>query len=195
MQQVVVRKQGRMDYCSWSSRVLTLDPAAGVLLLSKKGNADRIAYHAMQPMCIEVWPYYNSKYVEEGFDSLPAKLTLRLAGCAFPRPQSKRGRRVLNSAGMDFDEAWVLRFTSLQQLCSAVMALEQLTHQQSRDTSDGSFGEQLKTDVCAVLPGTAEQLLRPIRAAWDIECVKTEEKARRARILESTGKDPLEMYR
>lgn len=169
MQQVIVRKQGRMDYDSWSSRVLTLDPAAGVLLLSKKGKPDNIAHHAMQPVCIEIWPFYDSKYVEEDFNSLPAKLTIRLAGSAFPKARSRRGGRVsrlLNSAGTDFDEAWVLRFTSLQELESAVKALERLTHLQSREVSDTSFGDGLKSDGCAVLPRSAEELLKPISKAW-----------------------------
>lgn len=172
MQQVIVRKQGRLQYSNWSSRVLTLDPVAGVLLLSKKGSPEKVDYHAMQPTHIEFWPHYDKKYVEEDFDSLPAKMTVRLAGCAYPATplgNKKRPALVVNSAGTESAEAWVLRFTSLKTLREALVALEQLTRLRSSETSDNSFGDVGKTEPCPQLPVSAKELYCPIVRAWLLE--------------------------
>ncbi|KPA74446.1 hypothetical protein ABB37_09132 [Leptomonas pyrrhocoris] len=179
MQQVIVRKQGRYDYSHWSSRVLTLVPVTGMLQLSKKGSPNQIDYHAMQPTRIEVWPHYDRKYVEEDFDSLSAKLTIRLVGSAFPNTaaaSSRRVSRMVNSAGVGCDEAWVLRFTSLGALEEALLALEKLTQLHSCETSDGSFGDATKAEPCAQLPMSAKELFDPIRRAWLQEQWKKQDK-------------------
>lgn len=128
MPQFVVRKQGRLNYNSWSTRVLTVDLDNGIVMLSRKGVPLALGYHAMRSTKVQTWPHLNRKYVEEDFKSGAAKLTLRLTGT---HGNCKAGRLPVrlprwNSAGTQHDEAWVLRFMSFDDLEQALADIAQL---------------------------------------------------------------------
>ncbi|KAK7201510.1 hypothetical protein NESM_000214800 [Novymonas esmeraldas] len=174
MPEFVVRKQGRLNYSSWSTRVLTLDIATGVVKLSRKGHPESTDHHAMYVTSTQMWPHYNRMYVEEGFDSLPAKLTIRLRGLhGKDRDQPRWKLLHVNSAGIASDEAWVLRFTSFGDFQHALLTLAHFHHhhpsQSDSPCSGGATTPSVSSGSVSPSSRVPVQVLKellPIRQAW-----------------------------
>lgn len=84
--QISCEKQGRDDTSSWSTRVLTVDPATGTLTISRHHHTNNVFYHSVQVKEIQQWPHFPRTTIDEAFESLHAKRTLCVLGREVPVP-------------------------------------------------------------------------------------------------------------
>ncbi|KAK7201506.1 hypothetical protein NESM_000214400 [Novymonas esmeraldas] len=78
--QLVVRKQGAYEHGRWSTRILTIDIDAGTASVSRKNDPAASSDRCLHVQHVQMWPRYNASGIESRYDSLKAKMTLRITG-------------------------------------------------------------------------------------------------------------------
>ncbi|KAG5497693.1 hypothetical protein JKF63_03959 [Porcisia hertigi] len=86
-----VLKQGSLDRGSWTQRVLTIDTQSNTVTISRKGHPDYVLYHSIEVMHVQMWPRYRASEMAGRFNSLNAKLTLRVFGKPVSVPEISVG--------------------------------------------------------------------------------------------------------
>lgn len=81
---IAVRKQGLYERGRWSTRILTIDVETSTLCMSRKSCPEDVAYHSMEVHSVQMWPRYTPDCIESRFDSLKAKMVLRITGTLSP---------------------------------------------------------------------------------------------------------------
>ncbi|GET91251.1 hypothetical protein, unknown function [Leishmania tarentolae] len=85
--QFSVLKQGSLEQGSWSQRVLTIDTKSNTVTISRKHHAEHVFYHSLEVVYVQMWPRYKASELGGHFNSLKAKMTLRIFGKQVPVPK------------------------------------------------------------------------------------------------------------
>jgi hypothetical protein len=148
MEQVVVEKRGSYSRRHWTQRVLSLFTHLGVVAISQDGHVENNYHKCVHVTSVQMWPHYKKSHVREDFDSMEAKLTIRVKGFAV-----RVGDRVVNraegpvhvysytqrNAAVDMC-AWMLRFATYADLERTVHLFEAIRAptSQSKMQTDGT---------------------------------------------------------
>lgn len=84
--QFAVRKQGSIASGSWSTRTLTVDTDTATATLSRHNHPNNVLYHSMEVKVVQMWPRFVPDVIDDDYNSLKAKLTLRIMGREVPVP-------------------------------------------------------------------------------------------------------------
>lgn len=148
MEQIAVEKQGSWNHRRWSQRVLSLSTLLGIAAITADGNVDDAAHRkCLHVTQVQLWPHYSRRHVREDFDSMAAKLTLRVKGGAV-----RLGERTVQRAdgplrvysytqrnAAAFQHSWMLRFATFADLERAVHLFQAIRiHHPVRSRSDAS---------------------------------------------------------
>ncbi|CBZ29302.1 hypothetical protein, unknown function [Leishmania mexicana MHOM/GT/2001/U1103] len=85
--QFSVLKQGSLDAGSWTERVLTIDTKSDTVTISRKHHPEHVFYHSLEVAHAQMWPRYKASEISGRFNSLKAKMTLRIFGKQVPVPK------------------------------------------------------------------------------------------------------------
>ncbi|KAG5471467.1 hypothetical protein LSCM1_01556 [Leishmania martiniquensis] len=85
--QFSVLKQGSLESGSWTQRVLTIDTASDTVTISRKHHPEHVLYHSLEVVHVQMWPRYKASEMAGHFNSLKAKMTLRIFGKQVPVPK------------------------------------------------------------------------------------------------------------
>ncbi|AIO00815.1 hypothetical protein LPMP_312280 [Leishmania panamensis] len=85
--QFAVLKQGALESGSWTQRVLTIDTTTDTVTISRKQHSKNLFYHSLEVLHVQMWPRYKACEVAPQFNSLKAKMTLRIFGKQVPVPK------------------------------------------------------------------------------------------------------------
>ncbi|KAK7201507.1 hypothetical protein NESM_000214500 [Novymonas esmeraldas] len=85
--QFVVLKQGSIESGNWTQRVLTIDTKSNTVTISRKQHPSDVLYHSLEVVRVQTWPRYKASDMAGQFNSLKAKMTLRIFGKQVPVPK------------------------------------------------------------------------------------------------------------
>ncbi|KAG5495986.1 hypothetical protein JIQ42_02870 [Leishmania sp. Namibia] len=85
--QFSVLKRGSLESGSWTQRVLTIDTASDTVTISRKHHPEHVLYHSLEVVHVQMWPRYKASEMAGHFNSLKAKMTLRIFGRQVPVPK------------------------------------------------------------------------------------------------------------
>lgn len=85
--QISVLKQGSLESGSWTQRVLTIDTSSNTVTISRKNHPEQVFYHSLEVVRVQMWPRYKASEMVGQFNSMKAKLTLRIFGKQVPVPK------------------------------------------------------------------------------------------------------------
>ncbi|AYU81458.1 hypothetical protein CGC20_2905 [Leishmania donovani] len=85
--QFSVLKQGSLEPGSWTQRVLTIDTKSDTVTISRKHHPEHVFYHSLEVAHVQMWPRYRASEISGHFNSLKAKMTLRIFGKQVPVPK------------------------------------------------------------------------------------------------------------
>lgn len=130
MEQIVVEKRGRWKTHHWSQRLLSLSALLGVATLSQRGHVEDCHRKCLHVSAVQMWPHYDPKHLHGDFNSMEAKLTLRVRGSAVrlgervvQRGPGEPAQNVFHYTQRNCSSdvrAWMLRFATFADLEKAV---------------------------------------------------------------------------
>ncbi|KAK7201509.1 hypothetical protein NESM_000214700 [Novymonas esmeraldas] len=131
MEEFAVLKQGRWRTANWTARVLSIHSRLGLAAITARDNAGDTLHHGMRVTSVVIWPLYGEKRIKESFDSMEARLTVRVTGVAATvRPRGTDGgtdavpHYTYTSTGAKSDmQTWMLRFLNYDDLERALRLL------------------------------------------------------------------------
>lgn len=134
MEQIEVELRGSINPWNWSPRMFSISAPHGVVAISRKGHPEAWAHHCLHVTAVQLWPHYKKKHIHKHFDSMEAKLTLRIYGTevrlveavagASAVPQQQRPVRFTQRGFHPYGHAWMVRFFSYECLERAVNVLK-----------------------------------------------------------------------
>lgn len=146
-------KRGSWRRRHWSQRVLSVFTTVGVAGISQQGHAKECRRTCIRVTRVQMWPHYKRNHVRLHFESMEAKLTLRVMGFAV-----LLGERVVDRTGgpqhvyhytqrnsASDERAWMLQFATFADLEKAVRLFQAMrTHPHSSKATEG-LQEAVKT--------------------------------------------------
>lgn len=84
--QFAVRKQGTVASGSWSTRTLTIDTDTCTVTVSRHNHPNNVLYHSLEVKVVQMWPRFRPDMLDDDYQSLKAKMTLRIVGKEVPVP-------------------------------------------------------------------------------------------------------------
>lgn len=133
MDQFTIQLRGSINPWRWSERVFSIFPRLDVVSLSAAHHPEKWSHRSLRVTNVQLWPHYNRRHVRLHFDSMEAKLTLRVCGDAVQLRSSEVHRHGRTSSELGFQQsnsrpkscAWMVRFSTFQSLEKAVRLLAQ----------------------------------------------------------------------
>lgn len=98
--QLPCRKQGIFEQGNWSARVVTVDPAAGTIAISRKHKPNVLFHHAMEVRRVQMYPHFSRDHIVGNYHSLyKSQLALRIVGVEI-HPSRMRKAEESNAAAI-----------------------------------------------------------------------------------------------
>ncbi|KPA74434.1 hypothetical protein ABB37_09126 [Leptomonas pyrrhocoris] len=78
--QFAVRKRGTSAPGRWSTRILTIDTETATVTISRHNHPSNVLYHSLKVKVAQMWPRFKPTELDDDYESLDAKMTLRIIG-------------------------------------------------------------------------------------------------------------------